>query len=296
MSVREVPIDDIRIDGGTQIRERIDEDTVAEYASRVQDGNDFPACIIFHDGSDHWLADGFHRVMAHKRAGKEAILCDVRKGTKRDALFYALGANKFHGLPLGRGDKKRAVLLMLQEWGKCSQTEIAKHVGVSQPFVSQVAASYKDLLDRPTTTATTRNGKTYEMKTANIGRTPVAAAVGLRDIDTDDAPPVDREPVEEDPFADPKPKRTKDPVVTCKYCGENRPNDPGRCPLCNDTPKAKPAVVRVQRERLEHIRKLAASLLQKLNKSWSQLSPVELREAAQALADYVEQTVERAEG
>lgn len=207
MPTREVAIEDIRIDGGTQIRERIDEDTVADYAEKLATGADFPACIIFHDGSDNWLADGFHRAMSHTRAGRDKILCDIRKGTKRDAIFYAIGANKHHGLRLGSGDKKRAVVLMLEQWGNFSQTEIAKHIGVSQSFVSQVAASYKDLLDRPATTTATRNGKTFEISTANIGRKP-------------------------SPAPEPRPDN-----FDCTFCGELRPTDPGRCPWCKDEGK-----------------------------------------------------------
>lgn len=232
MPVREVPIDDIRIDGGTQIRERIDEDTVAEYASRVQDGNDFPACIIFHDGSDQWLADGFHRVMGHKRAGKPSILCDVRKGTKRDAILYACGANSLHGLRRTNADKRRAVMTLLGdvEWVTWSNREIARRCGVDESTVRSLRDS------RSETTYHTKHGTVATMKTAKIGRTEPLPALRTVDLSSDAQDERSIATVE-DPFADPNPKRLKVLVVTCRYCGEVRPNDPGRCPLCGDTPR-----------------------------------------------------------
>ena len=56
----------IRIDGGTQARAKIDDDVVQEYAAHMRDGDQFPPITVFHDGSDYWLGDGFHRYFATK--------------------------------------------------------------------------------------------------------------------------------------------------------------------------------------------------------------------------------------
>src|SRR5262245_28841978 len=73
-----VPLQRIRTDGGTQARAGLDEATVAEYAatwqtlSYQQNGLDkMPRIVVYHDGSDYWLADGFHRVEAYKRFLKD---------------------------------------------------------------------------------------------------------------------------------------------------------------------------------------------------------------------------------
>ena len=50
-------------------------------------------------------------------------------GGKDDALWYAMGANKAHGLPMKRGDVKRAVELAVKTWPNKSQQEIAEQVG-----------------------------------------------------------------------------------------------------------------------------------------------------------------------
>src|SRR5438067_1188577 len=83
----------IRTDGGTQPRARLDEAIVTEYTQAVEDGAKFPPVVVFHDGEESWLADGFHRTEAHRRAGRDMIDAVWRQGTQRDALLYSVGAN-----------------------------------------------------------------------------------------------------------------------------------------------------------------------------------------------------------
>src|SRR5437764_270221 len=76
----------IRKDGGTQLREKMDEETVARYAELMRGGVKLPAVVVFHDGEHYWLAEGFHRDAAAGRAGRTEIEADVRRGTLRDAI------------------------------------------------------------------------------------------------------------------------------------------------------------------------------------------------------------------
>src|ERR1041384_6213483 len=48
-------------DGGAQMRVEMRPETVGEYAQDMLDGAAVPAAVVFHDGYDYWLADGFHR-------------------------------------------------------------------------------------------------------------------------------------------------------------------------------------------------------------------------------------------
>jgi ParB-like nuclease domain. len=136
--LKKLNLNAIRIDGGTQSRVEINNEAVSDYAEAVKVGIEFPPVIVFHDGADHWLADGFHRFHAHKQAGKASIQADVRDGTVRDAILYSLGANCTHGLRRSNADKRKAVGAMLAdaEWAKWSDRKIAEACGVSQPFVS----------------------------------------------------------------------------------------------------------------------------------------------------------------
>ncbi|MBK9122788.1 MAG: ParB-like nuclease domain-containing protein [Chloroflexi bacterium] len=91
-------LDFIRLDGGTQTRVGIEQAIVADYAEQMAAGAVFPPVIVFHDGTDHWLADGFHRVEAAKQAGCAEIAADIRDGSKRDAVLFSVSANAAHGL------------------------------------------------------------------------------------------------------------------------------------------------------------------------------------------------------
>ena len=137
-----IGLDAIRIDGGTQSREKIDEGVVGEYAGLIEDGVVFPAVRVYFDGVSHYLADGFHRYHAHRKAGKGAIEADVENGTLRDAILYSLGANHEHGIRRTNADKRKAVQAMLDdfEWQEWSNGEIARKCHVSEFLVSTMRA------------------------------------------------------------------------------------------------------------------------------------------------------------
>ena len=126
--------------GGTQSRVQLSEQAVADYAEAMASDSTLPPIVVFHDGSAYWLADGFHRFHAHRKAGKDSIAADVRTGTKRDAILHAVGANSDHGLRRTNEDKRRAVRTLLAdgEWRKWSDRLIAKACGVSVPFVGAI--------------------------------------------------------------------------------------------------------------------------------------------------------------
>jgi ParB-like chromosome segregation protein Spo0J len=135
---------------GTQIRAAVNQDAVAEYADAMNDGAIFPPVVVFHDGSEYILADGFHRVMAGTRNGFKDIEADVRKGTRSDALKYALGANTAHGLKRTNADKRRSVELALSEWPKLSDRELSNICAVSDSLVLTVrreATAFKKQLE-----------------------------------------------------------------------------------------------------------------------------------------------------
>lgn len=147
MSTTTLPLASIRCDGGTQPREKIDEAVVAEYAERLNEGDEFPPVTVFYDGTDYWLADGFHRVAAHDEAGRSEVPADVRQGTVRDAVWHSVGANRNHGLRRTSADKRRSitVILMDEEWARLSDREIARAAGVHH---STVGAVRSDLVGR----------------------------------------------------------------------------------------------------------------------------------------------------
>ncbi len=166
-----IAISKIRIDGGTQPRKGLDDATVALYTDDVKAKAKFPPVIVYYDGASYWLADGFHRLQAHKNAQKRSILADVRQGNLREAILHSAGANATHGLRRSNDDKKRAVMCLLNdpEWSEWSDRAIAKRCNVSQPFVSKLRADTDNVISIERKFTHPKTGETSTMKTGNIG-------------------------------------------------------------------------------------------------------------------------------
>ena len=130
----------IRCDCGTQTRTAINQVTVEEYTQAMKEGAEFPPMVVFHDGSQYVLADGFHRFMAASRRGYSQFTVEIRRGTKSDALKFALQANATHGLKRTNADKRRSVELAVAEWPKLSNREIARICAVHHDMVGEVRA------------------------------------------------------------------------------------------------------------------------------------------------------------
>ena len=67
----------------------LDPERVESYAANL---DALPPVVVFDTGDGLLLADGYHRVAAARRAGREAIAAGVRKGSLSDALRYAATA------------------------------------------------------------------------------------------------------------------------------------------------------------------------------------------------------------
>lgn len=185
-------LDQIRIDGGTQSRVELSQETVAEYAQAFKDGAGFPAVVVFFDGASYWLADGFHRYFGARDAGESAIAVQVINGTQRDAVLYSLKANATHGLKRTNADKRKAVETMLKdaEWATWSDRKIAEVCGVGYSLVSDVRkAICPNRADAAPARTVERNGTTYTQNTANIGKnTSAKAPAPARATNTKPAP------------------------------------------------------------------------------------------------------------
>jgi len=173
-----VNLAEVLLDRGTQSRLGGDDPaTVKRYAEDMAAGLwDFsrrPLPLLFFDGDCYYPGDGHHRLAAARLCNLTELLCEVRAGGQREALFYSnTEANKFHGKQLTRKDKRNRVqnLLLDGEWALMSDREIARYCGVSAPFVGNVR---RDMIGENQITASSkrrgRDGKVRD--TANIGKT-----------------------------------------------------------------------------------------------------------------------------
>jgi ParB-like chromosome segregation protein Spo0J len=101
------------------------------------------AIHVFHDGTDYFVADGFHRTLAAIRAKRSSIPCTIHKGTAKDARIFGMTANDQHGLRMSHADKVNCVEWLLDNGGKMSHSKIAEKAGVSRSTVTRVLADRK---------------------------------------------------------------------------------------------------------------------------------------------------------
>ncbi len=135
MALMDIPR--IRLDGGTQHRVSLNEETVERYKDAYLDDKKLPPVELVHDGTAFWLWDGFHRIAGARRAGKRSINVNIERGTQRDAFIKSLGANEEHGLNRTLADRRNAVTAALQddELSKLSERELARICNVSRTLV-----------------------------------------------------------------------------------------------------------------------------------------------------------------
>lgn len=132
------------INRDVQVRVKTDRSTVEDYARALLADPPavFPPIIVFRDKKTGtlWLSDGNHRLESQLKIGATTIDAEVRDGGKREALAYAMGSSKGHGLRFSNADKRKAVGLALKDskLKKNSDNAIAAMIGVSQPFVSKL--------------------------------------------------------------------------------------------------------------------------------------------------------------
>lgn len=141
MTSQDVPLDLIAENTTSQMRVvGIDAGTVADYATAMRAGAEFPPVVLFHDGSAYWTGDGFHRIVAARDIGRDTIRAEIRAGGSREAVLLAAGANATHGLRRTQADKRKAIKTLLQdpEWTRWSDREIAKVCAVDHKTVGSV--------------------------------------------------------------------------------------------------------------------------------------------------------------
>lgn len=167
-----VALDSIIFDSETQPRTAIVPETVDEYRVSLDGGATLPPVDLFFDGSQHWIGDGFHRVLAFRAAERSEVPAIVHEGGKREAILHAVGANDAHGMRRTNADKRRSVEIMLrdEEWREWSNVAIAERCKVDQSTVSRIRSEMHPTLEKQKSQPRKgRDGRTTN--TANIGKT-----------------------------------------------------------------------------------------------------------------------------
>ena len=140
-----IQIKDIEVDTSLQARVRMSEPVLQEYSALLMEGVSFPPVVLFDDGDKKYLVDGFHRVYAAKRVGRDHIQAELHRGSKHEGFMFSLRANAAHGLQRSNEDKRHGVLKLLEdfEYSDKSDREIAALCAVSHTFVARIRAGMK---------------------------------------------------------------------------------------------------------------------------------------------------------
>lgn len=143
----------ITVNGGTDVRDKINDDVVNEYGEAAKAGSEFPPLVVFKVDKEYLLADGFHRIYGFERYGIKEWECDIREGTREDALKFALSCNTEHGYRRTNADKQNAVKIALKEWPDYSDRLIAEMCRVSPPMVAPLRKAVQPPPPRPPASA-----------------------------------------------------------------------------------------------------------------------------------------------
>jgi len=168
----QILLSEIRIDGDTQPRAAINDAVVVEYRDALDAGAKLPPAIVYYDSTAYWLAAGFHRYHAYTMAGYERMPCEVRRGTRDEAAWFAVSTNQTHGLRRSNEDKAKAVKMALAHPNGVGMSDraIAEHVGVDHKTVARCRREMESTGEVPQSTKRTgRDGRTIE--TGAIGST-----------------------------------------------------------------------------------------------------------------------------
>ena len=135
MDILEIPLDDLVLDPNLNLRDRLDDFTVERYADSWER---LPPITVFEVDGRLLLADGFHRHAAAVMLGKRTISAEIREGTFTDALDFVSSVNLFHGLPLTRAERRRAVEVKLKLHHDWSDRRMAEELAVSRELVAKI--------------------------------------------------------------------------------------------------------------------------------------------------------------
>lgn len=162
-----VPLDKLELHPDIQSRVEIDLETVQDYAEDIEAGVCFPPVQVIKEDGHYWVWDGFHRVIAARRAAKPTLAAYVKSGAFQTAQWLASGANIAHGLRRSNADKRRAVEMALGANSTLSDRLVAQHCGVSPTTVGTIRAELT-VQSGQSTQRTGADGRT--INTSNIGK------------------------------------------------------------------------------------------------------------------------------
>jgi len=141
MNIREIPLDELILEPSLNLRDRLDEFTVERY---TEAWSRLPPITVYEVDGRWLIADGFHRHAAAVSLNKRTIRAEIIEGTQEEALDFVASVNLFHGFPLTRAERRRAVDVKLRLHYDWSDRRLAEELGVSRELVAKTRKSLVD--------------------------------------------------------------------------------------------------------------------------------------------------------
>lgn len=140
-----IEINRLTLDPRLQFRLQENAEVKQEWADRLKEGATFPPIIVYKDEAGaYWVADGHHRVDAHRLAGIEKIWAEIRHGEFSLAQEHAAAANEDHGLRRTIYDKQKAaewwIGVYLPQHPDLKIRELARRAKLSHTFLNDTRA------------------------------------------------------------------------------------------------------------------------------------------------------------
>jgi len=133
--VTKLAIDSITIDPTVQIRRSNHEPTIRRYEESF---DKLPPVDVFETPDGLLLADGFHRVAAAQRIGLAEVEAKVHKGSRAEALEFAVLSNTKNADPLSPEERDDGIRRLKQLHPGWSTSQIADAMSVSPNTVQRV--------------------------------------------------------------------------------------------------------------------------------------------------------------
>ena len=202
MNIRDLPLDELVLDPSLNLRDRLDDFTVERYADSW---DRLPPITVYDVDGRLLIADGFHRHAAAVLLGRRTIRAEVVEGTMTDALDFVSSVNLFHGLPLTRAERRRAVEVKLRIHYDWSDRRMAEELAVSRELVAKTRRNLiegKQIPNNPGRIGA--DGKTYS--SAGLPKDPGERLPKGKPI-AQEEPREHRRPEREAPWEEPAPAK-----------------------------------------------------------------------------------------
>jgi hypothetical protein len=174
-NIVDMPIDRITVDQRLQMRNGLDEDWVGQMVQKLEEDGDIDQpIVVYRDGETFWLADGFHRVEAYRRAGRTEIEAEIIDGDFDAAVIHAEKANLNHGKNLSPDERRNIMYARIERnyqitlengksihWWQLSNKAIAAELGVSYKSIQRWFDDYIDMAEGVTNVTPEDRMKVY---------------------------------------------------------------------------------------------------------------------------------------